>query len=152
MIPAKFSKYIFYLLLVVCVVAGGFFFFGGNVVSATGVEIPVYTEFLIVVLVAFLCAALLVTILALIARFVERFRRSPKLAIRQVLGFFVLAFIMLFCWLCSSETPLSLQGYSGTYNIPLWLKLTDMFLYTTYTLIGGAVVLIIGFYIVRKVR
>lgn len=150
--PAKFSKYILYLLLVVCLVAGGLFFFGGEVVSASGVKIPVYTRLLIIVMVALLGGALLVTLLALIARFIERFRRSPKLAMRPVLGFFVFVFIMFFCWLCGNENLLSLQGYGGTYNTPVWLKLTDMFLYTTYILIGGAVLLIIGFYVVRKVK
>ncbi|WP_321424804.1 hypothetical protein [uncultured Bacteroides sp.] len=150
--PAKYSKYILYLLLIVSVVAGGFFFFGGKSVSATGVGIPVYTGLLIFVLVAILGAALAVTILALTARLAERFRRSPKQAVRSILGFFILAFVMLFWWLCGNGTPLCLKGYIGNYNTSCWLKLTDMFLYTTYTLIGGAILLIIGFFIAKKVR
>jgi len=149
---AKYSKYILFLLLIVCVVTGGLFFFGGKVTSATGVAIPIYTELLIYTLVSILGAAFSVALLALLIRWIEHFRRSPKEAVRSVLGLFILAFVMLFCWLCGSGNVLSIQGYSGTYNTPCWLRVTDMLLYSTYILIGGAVLLIIGFYIARKVR
>lgn len=150
--PAKLSNYILLLLLFICSVAAGFFFFGGKVTSETNVQIPVYTDLLLLALVAVLGAALAVTFLAVIVRFAERFRRSPKGAVRSVLGLFILAFVMFFCWLCGSVNKLSLPGYSGSCNTPVWLKLTDMFIYSTYVLIGAAVLLIIGFYVGRKVR
>ena len=152
MIPTKFSKYFFYLLLIICVITGGLYFFGGKVTTVTGTEVPVYTNLLLIVLCGMFGAAVTLTVLAVIGKLIERFRRSPKYAIRSVLGFFTLAFLMLLCWLLGSTNALPLQEYNGTYNTPCWLRLTDMFIYTTFALIGAAVFLIIGFYIGRKVR
>ena len=149
---AKLCKYILYFLLVVCTITAGLFFFGGKVVSETNVQVPVYTELFLSVLVVVSGAALAVTFLAVITRLAERFRRSPKQGFRSVIGFFVLFFVMLFCWLMGSGNILSVSAYSGTYNTPVWLKITDMFLYSTYVLIAAAVLLIIGFYIARKIR
>jgi len=152
MIPTKFSKYFFYLLLIICLITGGLYFFGGNVATVTGTEVPVYTNLLLIVLCGMFGAAVTLTALAVIGKLIERFRRSPKYAIRSVLGFFTLVFLMFLCWLCGSTNALSLQEYNGTYNTPCWLRLTDMFIYTTFALIAAAIFLIIGFYIGRKVR
>ncbi len=150
--PAKFSKYILCILLLISTVIGGFFFFGGKVLSVGNAQIPIYSDLFLYLLVALVGGALAVAVFALIARLAERFRRSPKEAVRSVIGFFILAFILFFCWLCGSGTLLHLQGYSGVYNTPCWLRLTDMFLYSTYFLMGVAVLLIVGFYVARKIR
>ena len=39
--------------------------------------------------------------------------------------------------------PMQIQGYSGTDNVPFWLKITDMFLYSIYILLFVTVVAII---------
>lgn len=150
--PDKFSRYTLYLLLLICTVTAGFYFGGAKVASEIHALVPVYTGLLIWVVVGLLSIALAAVIFFVIIRFAERYRRSPKEAVRSVLGLFILAFLMFFCWLCSNGNLLSLPGYKGLYNTQVWIKITDMLIYSTYVLIGAAVLLIIGFFIARKVR
>ena len=42
--------------------------------------------------------------------------------------------VVVISWTMGSEEPLVIPGYSGTENVPFWLKLTDMFLYSIYIL------------------
>jgi hypothetical protein len=148
----KYTKYVLYVLLLICIIAGGLFFFGGKHISATGVSVPAYMQLLIYTLIGMLLFTVALTFLIFIVRWISHSRRSPKAAVRSVLGFFILTFVLLFCWLCGNSTLLPLQSYNSTYNTPFWLRITDMFLYSVYLLIGGAVMLIIGFYIAKKVR
>ena len=37
-----------------------------------------------------------------------------------------------------------MPGYDGTENVPFWLRLTDMFIYSIYFLMGMTVLLIIA--------
>jgi hypothetical protein len=47
-------------------------------------------------------------------------------------------------------TPLNMIGYDGTENVPFWLKITDMFLYTIYFMIALMLVLMLVFSIRKK--
>jgi hypothetical protein len=49
-----------------------------------------------------------------------------------------------------SDEPLTIPGYSGTDNVPFWLKITDMFLYSIYILFAGTVLAIIFSSIKKK--
>ena len=54
-------------------------------------------------------------------------------------GLFVLAVVMIVAWSMGSGEQMNIPGYSGTDNVPFWLKVTDMFLYTIYFLLGATV-------------
>jgi len=46
---------------------------------------------------------------------------------------------------------MNIPGYDGTDNVPFWLKLTDMFLYSIYILLFVTIVAIIASGIKKKI-
>lgn len=150
--PFEFSKYVLYVLLLICVVVGGFFFFGGKVALDDGTSVPVYTNLLLYLIMFFIGGTLFLTLSALFYFLAKRFLVSPKKAVQSVVGFIVLGILLFICWFLGNGTVLTLEGYNGLYNTASWLRVTDMFLNALYILIISAVLLIIGFYVARKIR
>ena len=64
-------------------------------------------------------------------------------AIKSLLGLVLLVVVLVVAWSMGDGTPMQIQGYSGTDNVPFWLKITDMFLYSIYILLFVTVVAII---------
>ena len=77
---------------------------------------------------------------------------SPKAALKSLLGLILIVVVLIVSWIMGSDQPLVMQGYSGTENVPFWLKLTDMFLYTIYILMGALILLMFGFGIAKKFK
>ena len=58
--------------------------------------------------------------------------------------------LQIVAWAMGDGTPMQIPGYSGTDNVPFWLKVTDMFLYSIYILLFVTVVAIIASGIKKK--
>lgn len=93
-----------------------------------------------------------VTLVAAIYQLITNFIDSPKATIKSLLGVVFLIVVMIFSWAIGSDQALVMPGYDGTENVPFWLKLSDMFLYTIYILMGITVLLILGFGITKKFK
>ena len=75
---------------------------------------------------------------------------NPANAIKSLLGLVLLAVVLIVAWAMGDGTPMQIPGYSGTDNVPFWLKVTDMFLYSIYILLFVTVVAIIASGIKKK--
>lgn len=150
--PNDFSKYVLYFLLLACAFVGGLFFIGGKVTSDEGIAVPVYTSLFLYLLYFFAGLTLLLAVVGITYTLSKRFRRSPKDGVKSIVGLFILGIILFICWFLGNGTVLNLEGYNGIYNTSAWLRITDMFLNSLYILISAATLLIIGFYIARKIR
>lgn len=150
----KVSGSVLYIALAITLVILGLFFFGGENPNPIVPEMsqPNYTDPLIYWMYILLAIAVLVTVAAAIFQFVTNFMDSPKSAIRSLLGLVALVLVLIISWSIGSDQTLVMQGYSGTENVPFWLKLTDMFLYTIYFLMGATILLILGFGIAKKFK
>lgn len=148
----KISGTVLYVILAITLVILGLFYFGGTVDPNAEMIEPVYTNPLIYWMYILLGVTVAVTVVAAIFQFVNNFMDSPKTAIRSLLGLVALVVIMIISWSVGSGEPLPLQAYDGTENVPFWLKLTDMFLYTIYILMGTTILLILGFGIAKKFK
>ncbi|MGQ1946258.1 hypothetical protein ACT3CD_04050 [Geofilum sp. OHC36d9] len=135
---SKILNIVLIALLGVTLVFAGMFFFGGDVEGAA-YETPVYTDLFLnwgIVLV-FLTAG--ITILFEIISLVLQ----PKNAMRSLISIAVLAVIVFISYSIGDPTPLVLPGYEGTDNVASMLLLSDMFLYSTYFLVGILIVAIL---------
>ncbi len=146
------------VMLVVTIIILGMFFLGGEtpvdqrVVADTSLSEPLYTETLIYWIYVLFGIAVGVTLISMCYQLIEGFKNSPKDTLKSMLGFVCLVAIMVISWVAGSTEALVMPGYEGTENVPFWLKLTDMFLYTIYALMGIMIVLIIGFGFARKFK
>ncbi|MGN0035605.1 MAG: hypothetical protein ACI36X_00050 [Bacteroidaceae bacterium] len=152
----KISGRILLALLLITLVLLGMFFFGGEadaasrVVADAEMSQPAYTDAWMYWMYILLGITICVTLVAAILKLVGNFIDSPMAALKSLAGIIALVVVLGVTWAMGSEEPLVLPGYDGTDNVPFWLKLTDMFLYSIYFMVGTLVVLIIGFSVRKK--
>lgn len=154
----KISGTVLYVVLAITLVILGVFFFGGEtpldqrLVADPAMSEPAQTDALIYWMYILFIISIVVTVIAAIYQFVTGFIDAPKAAIKSLIGLLVIILVLVISWIMGSDHPLVMQGYSGTENVPFWLKLTDMFLYTIYIMMGSMILLIFGFGIAKKFK
>ena len=154
----KVSGTVLYVMLAITLVILGMFFFGGEtpldqrLVADTAMEEPAQTDALIYWMYILFGIAVIITIAAAIYQFVTGFIDSPMTAIKSLLGLILIIVVLVISWAMGSDQALVMPGYDGAENVPFWLKLTDMFLYTIYIMMGAMILLIFGFGIAKKFK
>ena len=154
----KVSGTVLYVMLAITLVILGMFFFGGEtpldqrLVADTAMEEPAQTDALIYWMYILFGIAVIITIAAAIYQFVTGFIDSPMTAIKSLLGLILIIVVLDISWAMGSDQPLVMPGYDGAENVPFWLKLTDMFLYTIYIMMGAMILLIFGFGTAKKFK
>lgn len=154
----KVSGTVLYVMLAITLVILGMFFFGGEtpidqrMVADTSMSEPAQTDALIYWMYVLLGVAITITIAAAIYQFIAGFIDAPKAAIKSLMGLILLVVILVVSWSAGSDQALVMPGYDGTENVPFWLKLTDMFLYTIYIMMGALILLILGFGVAKKFK
>lgn len=154
----KVSGTVLYVMLAITLVILGMFFFGGEtpvdqrLVAYTSMSEPAQTDSLIYWTYVLFAIAVVITIAAAVYQFVTGFIDSPMTAIKSLIGLILIVVVLIVSWAMGSDQPLVMPGYSGTENVPFWLKLTDMFLYTIYILMGAMILLILGFGLAKKFK
>lgn len=150
------SGAVLYTVLGITLLVVGLFFLGGETPEAQRLvwdlskEEPLYTDALMYWMYGLLCLAVLLVLGTALYKFSVRWAVSPREAVRPLLGAALLGCVLAVSWMAGSDRPMDMPGYDGTENVPFWLKLADMFLYTIYVLLAVAVLLIAGFGIARK--
>ena len=146
----KVSYYVLYAMFALILIVLGLFFFGGDAQGAAvmaGVDPemwqPANTDALLYLMYGLFAVAVIATIVAAIFQFGSALKDNPVSAIKSLIGLILLVLVMVVSWAMGSEETLRVPGYDGTENVPFWLKLTDMFLYSIYFLLGATVVAII---------
>jgi heme/copper-type cytochrome/quinol oxidase subunit 2 len=79
-----------------------------------------------------------------IVYYVRRWKENPKKVLRTVLYAVACGLLLLITWVSGSGNPLPLAGYKGNDNTYFWLKITDMWLYSIYVLLGVCLLALIG--------
>ncbi|MCD8262481.1 MAG: hypothetical protein LUD15_14210 [Bacteroides sp.] len=146
----KLSYYVLYALFAVIVAVLALFYFVGFDRMVGEFNDPVNTDALLYLIYGILGVCIVVTIVAALVQFGTALEDSPKNAIKSLIGVIFLAIVLIVCWSIGSGEALALPGYDGTDNVPFWLKMADMFLYSIYFLFGLTVVLIIASSIKKK--
>lgn len=150
----KVSGSVLYVILAITIIVAGLFFFGGEDPNPLVPDMsqPVYTDSLIYLMYVLLGITIVITLAAAVYQFVMNFIGSPKAAIKSLASIIVLVGLLIVTWAAGSEQALVMPGYDGAENVPFWLKLTDMFLYTIYIMMAVLILLILGFGISKKFK
>lgn len=154
----KISSYALYLMILIILVVLALFFCGGDAEGSarlTGVDPemwqPANTDALLYLVYALFAVAIIATLAAAVVQFVSTLKDSPAKALSSLLGLVVLIVLLVVTWALGSDKPLNIPGYDGTDNVPFWLKLTDMFIYTLYILLGVNILLMIVSGVKKKI-
>ena len=150
----KVSGSVLYVILAITIIVAGLFFFGGEDPNPLVPDMsqPVYTDSLIYLMYVLLGITIVITLAAAVYQFVMNFIDSPKAAIKSLASIIVLVGLLIVAWAAGSEQALVMPGYDGAENVPFWLKLTDMFLYTIYIMMAVLILLILGFGISKNFK
>ena len=153
----KVSYYALYVMFAIILVVLGMFFFGGDaqgdaVLMSVDSEMwqPAHTDALIYLMYILFFVAIIATVVGVLFQFGAALKDNPGAALKSLIGLVILVAVVVISWTMGSEEPLVIPGYSGTENVPFWLKLTDMFLYSIYILFAGTVLAIIFSSIKKK--
>ena len=134
----KVSYYVFYVCIaLILVVLGMFYGVGHSEVNAAGDIEPAYTPALMYLMYAMFAVTVVVTVIGAIAQFGGALKDNPKGAIKSLLGFILLIVLLVVTYNVGSSEPV-VQGGGEVYSDSMWLKTTDMFLYSTYILVAVA--------------
>lgn len=146
----RISYYALYAMFAIILIVLALFYLGGD---ATGDALipgvdpemwqPAQTEALLYLTYVLLGVAIAATVIGALFQFGAALKDNPANAIKSLLGLVLLVVVLVVAWTMGSSTPLEIPGYSGTDNVPFWLKLTDMFLYSIYILLFVTIVAII---------
>ncbi|MDR2970163.1 MAG: hypothetical protein LBV32_11265 [Tannerellaceae bacterium] len=142
----KFSSWVLILCTIVTLAVLGLFFFGGDLELYKGdmwnpkyIDVLLYWQYILFGLTVF--AAIVLGLY----QFAASFKSNPKggvMGLVVLLLFFALLFLT---YSFGDATPLNILNVDAqAFNVPFWLKITDMWLYTTYTLTGLVILAIIG--------
>lgn len=138
----KISSWTLIASTIITLVVLGLFFFGGSDAPYKGeFWSPTYLGLLLnwMYVLFGICAG--GSILFGVWQFISNVKVNPKGAILG-LGVVVLFFILLFfTYTIGSDAQVNVvNSEAQKYNVPFWLKVTDMWLYSTYTLIALVVI------------
>lgn len=136
----KVSYYVFYVCIaMILVVLGMFFGVGYNETNAAGLVEPANTPALMYLMYGMFAVTVIATIIGAIIQFGGALKDNPKGAIKSLLGLILLVVVLIVTYNAGSSEPIVMAG-GDEYSDATMLKVTDMFLYSTYILFGIAVI------------
>lgn len=131
----KVSSYTLLILGAVSVAVFLAFFFGGSEMNDKGNVVYNFTDLLLYWTYALFGVTVLATLFFAFKGFVGSFARNPKSAVMSVSGLVAFIAILGISYAIGSGEPIAgMNADAQKFNTPGWLKLTDMWLYSTYIL------------------
>lgn len=141
----KISSWTLLAAAIISVVVMGIFYTGGVVDPAAEMQEPIHTGLLIGWVYILFGATIVSTLIFAIWQFIGLLKTNAKSAMTSLGVLVVFAAIMFISYAIGDGTPLPIiNADSAAYNTPSWLKITDMWIYTTYILIGLIILSVIA--------
>lgn len=133
----RFSYYIMYALFAVILIVLALFYGVGynNIVGEYNA--PEHTDTLIFLMYILFGLTVASAVVAAIIQFVAALKDNPKNALKSLLG--VILLVVVLCVTYAMGADASVATGDGVFEDKFWLKITDMFLYSTYFLMGVAI-------------
>ena len=129
----KMSYYVLYALFaIIGIVLVLFFGVGFNNPNAAGLNEPQYTDALIYLKYALAAITVILAVLAGLFQFVSSLKDDPKGAVKTIIALVLVIGLVVVCYGMGSAEPVMANGEQFT--DVMWLKVTDMFLYSMYAL------------------
>ena len=129
----KMSSWTLLIVSIISLVVLGMFYAGGVVDPSVEMKEPIYTGLLINWTSVLFFVTIISTILFAVWQFITLLQTNAKSAITSLIVIVVFAAILFITYSMGDATPLGGMN-SQKYNIPLWLKVTDMWIMSTVVL------------------
>src|SRR5690554_5325569 len=132
--------------VLISIIVLALFFLGGEAAAsdkiAADMTQPKFTDALLYWCYILLAITVVVLIAFAIFDFAKKLKETPKKALGGLLALVALAALFLVTYTIGDGSLLSIPGYDGADNVPVRLKMTDMWLYSCYIMLFLTVVAI----------
>lgn len=143
----KTSRMVFIASIIVSLVVIALFLFGGQVAPENKIVAdmpqPVFTDLMLYWAYILLVVTIVALVIFAIFGFFHSLKTNPKGALGTLLVLVALVGILGVTYMIGSGTLLNIPGYQGPDNNPATLKMTDMWIYSMYIMLGLSVVAIL---------
>ncbi len=130
------SRTVLIIGLLISIVVMGLFYFGGQAAPhelvAGDMSQPKFTDVVLYWMYALLAITVVVLIGFAIVGFIRGLKENPKKALGGLVALLALVALLVITYIMGDGTLLNIPGYTGADNVPPMLKLTDMWLYSSY--------------------
>ena len=154
----KTSKMVMYITVAITILIAALFIFGGQLSDAdrittveASVSQPAFTSLLLYWVYVLLAITVVVLLLFAVLGIFTGLKTNRKATLQSILAVLALGALFLITYVIGSGTPLNIVGYSGTDNVPSTLKMTDMWIYSMYVMLGLTVAAILLAPVMKKV-
>lgn len=119
---------------------------GETIESAAGeaLPVPLLTDALIYWTYFLFGAAIVITIVVALSQFIKSFISTPGKAIKALIPVLLFVGVFVVSFFLGSGEKMNIIGYEGTQNVGIWAQISDMIIYTTYTLLAAVLLTIVG--------
>lgn len=154
---SRISRWTLYAMTAVTIALIALFFLGGNVqpeqqyAELVGRTQPIFTDALLYWIYVLLGITILAVFVFSIFGFINNFRYNRRRAINSFVTLAVFAVLLLIAYSMGDGTPLNILGYEGPDNVKGMLKLTDMWLYTIYILMGLTILAMLFSPVIKRI-
>ncbi len=134
----KISSWTLLICSLVSIVVLGMFYAGGVVDPAAELQEPIYTGLLIDWTSALFFVTIISTVLFAVWQFLTLLKTNPKEAISSLAVLVLFVGLLFVTYALGDDTPLTgLNADSQQYNTAGWLKISDMWIFSTIALVAA---------------
>ena len=139
---SRISRWTLYALTAVTLALLAAFFFGGSVLpenqfsELVGLPEPNFTNGILYWIYALLGITILAVFAFSIVGFINNFINNRKKALNSLVMLVIFAVLLIIAYSIGDGTQLNILGYEGPDNVTARLKMTDMWIYSVYILMG----------------
>lgn len=141
------SRFTLYIGVLITLVVLGLFYLGGEVPMyehlVADMSQPRFTDLLLYWCYLLLAITVVVWALFMIASSLKQLRENSQKALGGFLALLGLVALLVITYLIGDETLLNIPGYEGNDNRPAMLKITDMWLYSSYVMFSVTILAMI---------
>ena len=141
----KMSSWMLTGVIIISVIVLAMFYLGGVVDPAAENKEPVNTSLLLYWCYALFGITMVCLVLFGIMQFFSSLKTKPKTALGSLVVLVAFVILMGVSYAIGDPTPLpGINSDSEQFNTPGWLKISDMWIYSTYVLLGFSVLAMIA--------
>lgn len=141
----KMSSWMLTGVIIISVIVLAMFYLGGVVDPAAENKEPVNTSLLLYWCYALFGVTMVCLVLFGIMQFFSSLKTKPKAALGSLVVLVASVILMGVSYAIGDPTPLpGINSDSEQFNTPGWLKISDMWIYSTYVLLGFSVLAMIA--------
>ena len=131
----KVSSWTLLITSIISLVVLGMFYAGGVVDPSVEMKEPILYRLIAQLDLCTVFVTIISTVIFALWQFASLLKTSPKSALTSLIVVVCFAAMLFITYSIGDPTPLKgLNTDSQEYNIPLWLKVTDMWIYSTVVL------------------